>query len=103
MTPLEQQVCSLELSKTLKALGVKQDSLFYWLVEPWGYTVVPLSSRTFESKYYSAFTLSELLWILKSTDIPAIADFNCSINITASYDKTNTLSMYAKEIMRLVP
>lgn len=28
---LEQQVCSLELAKKLKELGVKQDSLFYWI------------------------------------------------------------------------
>ena len=27
---LEDQVCSLELAKKLKELGVKQDSLFYW-------------------------------------------------------------------------
>lgn len=27
---LESQVCSLELAKRLKELGVKQDSLFYW-------------------------------------------------------------------------
>lgn len=26
----EKQVCSLELSKKLKELGVEQDSLFYW-------------------------------------------------------------------------
>ena len=30
---LEQQVCSLELSQKLKALGVPQKSLFYWHIE----------------------------------------------------------------------
>ena len=28
--PLEKQVCSLELAKKLKELGVEQDSLFWW-------------------------------------------------------------------------
>jgi hypothetical protein len=31
---LEDQVCSLELAKCLKAVGIKQDSLVYWMQIP---------------------------------------------------------------------
>jgi len=73
---LEQQVCSLELAKKLKELGVKQESLFYWdnKVNP-AYEVggteigkvsfsghIKQSQDEIESgnRYYSAFTVAEL-------------------------------------------
>lgn len=62
---LEQQVTSLELSKKLKELGVKQDSLFYWTpsnaynkyyISDIGYRLTPIPSEN----EYSAFTVAEL-------------------------------------------
>jgi hypothetical protein len=68
---LEQQVCSLELAKKLKELGVKQESYFYW--EDWEderhiahYMVDTGDFEQYErvkSKYpniVSAFTVAEL-------------------------------------------
>ena len=73
---LEKQVTSLELSKRLKELGVRQESLFYWL--KWlnsplemnlGYkdTILSNNNSFFNDnnyKYYSAFTAAELLALL---------------------------------------
>lgn len=57
---LEQQVTSLEISKRLKELGVKQESYFIWVEEGWRH--IPfLSDRN--HGYVgscSAFTSSEL-------------------------------------------
>jgi len=78
MMKLEKQVTSLELSKKLKELGVKQDSLFYWMenitnVEPTKimfYKDTESYKRTKKVegggviKYFSAFTASELWEIL---------------------------------------
>lgn len=75
MIPLEQQVCSLELAKKLKALGVKQESYFLWceIKESGG----SITSHVFACEHenaedfamvkgdevvgvYSAFTVAEL-------------------------------------------
>lgn len=64
----EDQVANLELSKKLKDLGVKQDSLFSWL-HPWEPTryvemkdthVVTDSYRHQGREFISAFTVAEL-------------------------------------------
>lgn len=78
---LEQQVCTLEQAKRLKELGVKQDSIFYWIetyinrtrkfkVLPKynedGFDLVEneslqgIISGTSKNECYSAFTVAEL-------------------------------------------
>src|SRR5271157_5159686 len=58
---LEKQVTSLELSKKLKELGIKQHSIFWWnqneicCSEP---------SENYNGEYWSAFTTAELLDLL---------------------------------------
>ncbi len=48
---LESQVCSLELARKLKVLGVRQKSAFYWIENK---RYIPLEFKT------SAFTVAEL-------------------------------------------
>ena len=63
---LEQQVCSLELSKRLRELVVRQESVFYW-VKHIGYEPYLQASKEAPSgvwvegtEVYSAFTVAEL-------------------------------------------
>lgn len=57
---LEQQVCSLELAKRLKELGVKQESLFWWLHAENGDVVVYNVVPSMEKDVCCAFTVAEL-------------------------------------------
>lgn len=79
---LESQVCSLELAKRLKELGVKQESLYYWIKnkfteEEYSWSIFAHKACQGEDCYvleewkqkpycYSAFTASELGEILYS-------------------------------------
>lgn len=58
---IEDQVCSLELAKRLKELGVKQISLFSWQI---GLNKIPVLNISFMGELgsddYSAFTVAEL-------------------------------------------
>lgn len=58
---LKDQVCSLELAKRLKELGIKQISLCYWWQHDndcWDLTVSVYPTST--NNYISAFTVAEL-------------------------------------------
>ncbi len=62
---LENQVCSLKLAKRLKELGVKQESLYYWVEKHGEYLLRNINQKgdwddTNWRKSYSAFTISEL-------------------------------------------
>jgi hypothetical protein len=65
---LEQQVCSLELSKRLKELGVKQESLFVWRLAMDDKWHLEDTERVYSSKREkcSAFTVAELGEMLPS-------------------------------------
>ncbi len=65
---LEKQVCSLELAKKLKELGVKQESLFNWNPQDGEHWIIvmgyPIAERDvlkkIKERYVSAFTSAEL-------------------------------------------
>lgn len=72
MIPIEKQVITLEQAKTLKELGVEQDSLFYFIncymnspIDKW-----KIVFKDEKEKYrgicecYSAFTIGELRYMI---------------------------------------
>lgn len=92
---LEDQVCSLELAKKLKELGVRQESAFYWQIikkgicfagsKPSEKDVVTLE-RCHEYnedefvEYVSAFTVAELGELMKGQGMGVTAYSNLIVN-----------------------
>ncbi len=83
---LTKQVTSLKLSKKLEELGVKQESLFYWInMYPSGgdtdnlYTLEPGYREN--SKSYSAFTVAELGERLPTINQTNQFGMNCPLNL----------------------
>jgi len=66
------RVCSLELSKELRELGVKQESLWWWSFGPMddiSLQIGPKTGNLLEPIYnYPAFTLTELEIYFKNID-----------------------------------
>ena len=56
---LENQVCSLELAKKLKKLGVKQESLWWWIYAEGKWNLFR-DDNCSRKNTYSAFTVAEL-------------------------------------------
>ena len=82
---LEDQVCSLELAKKLKELGVKQESLFYWwfVRNDMGDDVFVSDTKPVNgTEYWSAFTVAELGEMLPKYIVHC--GFTCELNIIRS-------------------
>ena len=59
MLPLEHQVCSRELAKRLEELGVRQESVFWWVDTKLTYTG-GLAAHAQRTGSIAAFTVAEL-------------------------------------------
>lgn len=101
---LEDQVTSIELSKRLKELGVKQESIFVWEwfndtfygVKYFPFVVVPSQFNGY--KTYSAFTVAELIEMLPAwIDTKLDEEFN---NLYLEIIKRKTL--YIQYIARYI-
>ena len=64
---LEAQVCSLDLAKRLKELGVKQESHFVWNIGMMGGKYLQIGCSPSAKECWSAFTVAEMGEMLPST------------------------------------
>lgn len=100
---LEQQVCSLGLSRKLKELGLRQESAFYWVLvnqtASLHYGFVPASElkkhweREVSTEVFAAFTVAELGEMLpkclpnnvNGLDLHLCSTYNGTIGLEVGY------------------
>ena len=112
---LQSQVSSLELSKKLKELGVKQDSLFYWMPrgdkDKWNVEKSGWDNKPEGIYDISAFTVAELGEILsffdeEKTDEHGFDEFQMSQFVsedqTVSSGDANEANARAKLLIHLI-
>lgn len=104
--PQEQWIkecCSLELAKKLREIGIKQQSLFWWLSggvpEKWYLHSDGCYSKAYHPENVSAFTASELLnmtpqWIDSGVDEP-FNNFSFNLDIRRIYVNEKLIRIYA--------
>lgn len=73
---IEKQVCSLELAKKLKELGVKQESLFFWKPDGGWHLSQKLGQHVI-----SAFTVAELGEILPNYFVSGRINDNYQVEV----------------------
>jgi len=118
---LEKQVVSLELSKKLKELGVKQESIFYYWHDKCKFNLAPNIELPKIETICSTFTVAELGEIMSThelTDanegdsftlkISSAIDFWCAtfgnndIDITPQIEDTSLADALAKMLIYLI-
>jgi len=110
---LEDMVCDLELAKKLKELGVKQESLYYWVDSTNTHERVFLSTNQTwgdeEKLYiYTAFTTDELLRFLPDNIVDIknnnIYEFEMSIinnKYFVFYDRAEEVKCWSADYYKL--
>jgi hypothetical protein len=99
---LENQVCNLELAKKLKDIGVKQESLFFWVITENANEIVVESNLKFDHSFqFSAFTVAEFGDMLPETiylmDKPKILIMKKRSKFFIGYRNENYRIYYCEE------
>lgn len=85
---LEQQITSLEISKKLKELGVKQESLFVWFDDKVELHYVDGDMRNSDISAFTVAELGEMLMKIKFADFGTFPAIN------------NKIAVYTGEFLR---